>query len=169
MPKDIRNIITVVSLIIIIPLIQFSLLRDQLKFGFSTDDVMSIAEFNLLGDNPYSKLGYAWFLFGVHYTPAIYYTGSLASIFGLNHQSYYLFAQIFKIISTLTLYPLVLILICLNVWSIYNSYWTYSECHITTSNDCSSLVAWYYHFGWSTAFFIPLSVFGNLIFFMASV
>lgn len=93
-----------------VPLIQFSLLKSQLEFGFAPDDVAYLSDFNLLGDHPYRKLEQIWISHGVHSTSAVYYMGSLSKIFGFHYESYYLLAQIFKILTALSLFYLVLII-----------------------------------------------------------
>lgn len=103
-----KRILFFIALIFIISALQFSLISSQLEFGLSPDDISFLSEFKLLGDNPFSKVNYTWDHFGPHFTSAIYYIGSLETLFGFNFKSYYMVAHIFKIFSAVTLFFLIL-------------------------------------------------------------
>lgn len=105
-----RAQITFIVLLFIVPLIQFSLLRSQLNYGLSTDDVAMLSEFKFLGDNPFGKILTVWNRFGPHFTSPIYTIGILSILFDSNYHNYYFSVLLLKIISSLTLYPLILII-----------------------------------------------------------
>lgn len=86
---------------------QFLILKPQLEFGFSPDDIRSFADFSSTGPNPFSKFSQVYQLLGPHSTNPIYYNGILYTLFGFNYQNYQISALIFKILSVFSFYLLI--------------------------------------------------------------
>lgn len=89
---------------------QYYLLGDSLTLGFKPDDWILYFNYKLLGENPLSKIFSVWTQRGLYTTYQVYYMGFLDKLFGLNYYSFHLINLIFKIIASISLYPLVLLL-----------------------------------------------------------
>lgn len=100
-----------VVLILIVTVIQFSLLKIVLQFGFTSDDWWILFEYKLLGRavNFLDQYLLALKAQGLHHAYQIMYIGSLESLFKGNYQAYQITNIIFKILATISLYPLILI------------------------------------------------------------
>lgn len=105
-----RDVLLFFALIIIVSLSQFILARKHLDFGFFTDDWLFLSSYRTFVENPILDILKAWKNIGSHNFAHSYYIGILHNFFGLNYPSYHLLNQILKIISTLSLYPLIYIM-----------------------------------------------------------
>ncbi|MBI2196473.1 hypothetical protein HYU45_02555 [Candidatus Daviesbacteria bacterium] len=97
---------------VVVVLTQFSILRPIIDFSlFTEDDWNWLFYFRSLPDlNFLQKLFLTWTKIGIHEGGYAIYIGILGILFG-NHYSLYQYVNIaFKIIATLTLFPLILIL-----------------------------------------------------------
>lgn len=100
-------------LLILVSLVIFSqyyLFHDSLTLGFKPDDWILYFSYKLLGSDPLSKIISVWSERGIYTTYQVYYMGLLDSLVGLNYQAFHLINLTFKILATLSLYPLVQIL-----------------------------------------------------------
>lgn len=97
---------------IVVVLTSFFLLEPLLKFSiFSEDDWKWLLLFKSLPDpSIFSKIATIWTKIGIHEGGYTIYMGVLGDILGYNYRAYQYFNIIFKIISTLTVFPLVYIL-----------------------------------------------------------
>lgn len=93
--------------ILIISFSQVLILKTQLEFGFSPDDIRSFADFSAIGPNPFSRFSQVYQILGPHSANPIYYNGILYTLFGFNYQAYQVAALIFKILSVISFYLLI--------------------------------------------------------------
>lgn len=101
-----------IPFLILIPVVvflQFIFLKDHLRYGFADVDWMFLLGFKelaVLFDNPVANIVESWKRGGV-YTYQYYYIGLIENFFGLNYSTFQNVTIIFKIISTLSIYPLI--------------------------------------------------------------
>lgn len=100
-----------VMLILIVTVIQFSLLKIVLQFGFTSDDWWILLDYKTIGHGVNFLEKYLTVLQtkGLHHTYQIIYIGLLENLFKGNYQAYQITNIIFKILATISLYPLILI------------------------------------------------------------
>lgn len=103
-----KDLILVSLLVFIVSLSQFILAKKHLEMGFFTDDWLFLSAYRSYVANPFLDIMQAWKGIGSHNFSYSYYIGVLYSFFGLDYSAYRIINQIFKIIATLSLYPLVL-------------------------------------------------------------
>jgi hypothetical protein len=97
---------------IIVLLLQVFILKPHLRYGFADVDwnfLVIFKEISSVAVNPLDHLLRGWTNSGV-YTYQIYYIGLIEKFFGMDYANFQLVTHFFKLISTLTIYPLVLIL-----------------------------------------------------------
>lgn len=99
-------------LVAIVIIIQFSLLRIVLDFGLTQEDWWMLFDYQITGNGlnfleKYSKIFQAA---GLYHTYQITYIGFLENLFKGHYQVYQLTAIIFKILATISLYPLILVI-----------------------------------------------------------
>lgn len=95
---------------VVVCVITFIILKPAFGIGFTPDDWELYLRYKSLGVAPLSKLGQVWAERGLYTTYQIYYMGLLDFLVGYNHRLFQTTNIIFKIIATLSLYPLILIL-----------------------------------------------------------
>ncbi len=96
-------------LIPIVILLEYFLLKPHLRYGFADVDwsfLLSFKEISMSYHNPISHLLGAWKIWGV-YTYQVYYIGLIEKFFGMDYQNFQIVTHVFKIIATLSLYPLI--------------------------------------------------------------
>lgn len=100
-----------VLLIVTVVTIQFSLLKVILNNGFTADDWLLLFDYKTIGSsgNFLDKLFAIFNTKGIYTTYEVVYIGILESLFQGNYQSYQITNIVFKILATLSLYPLILI------------------------------------------------------------
>ncbi len=96
--------------ILITSLTQSLILKPHLEFGFSPDDVWFFSDFSALG-SPFAKLSQVWQSAGIYHTPHIYYSGILFNLFHFDYVAYHIVSLIFKILSIVTFYLLIQIVL----------------------------------------------------------
>lgn len=101
-----------ILLTLIVIIIQFSLLRVILNNGFTADDWLLLFDYKTIGysGNFFDRLFAIFNVKGVYTTYQVVYIGILENIFNNNYQAYQITNIIFKILATVSLYPLVLII-----------------------------------------------------------
>ncbi len=99
-----------VLLIIIVAIIQFSLLKIVLQFGFTSDDWWILFDYKTIGQGLgfFEKYFATLQVTGLHHTYQIIYIGLLESLFKGNYQVYQITNILVKILATISLYPLIL-------------------------------------------------------------
>lgn len=110
-----KNLYPFLFLIFLVTTSQFILANKHLEFGFFTDDWLFLSIYRAYVVNPLFDIFSAWKNVGAHNFAHTYYMGILFNFFGMNYLYYHLLNQIFKIIATLTLYPLIIV-ISKNKW-----------------------------------------------------
>ncbi len=103
-----KDLYIVFFLVLLVSLSQFILAKKNLEMGFFTDDWGFLSAYRLYVTNPFLDIMNAWKQIGSHNFSYSYYMGILYHFFGLDYSAYRITNLIFKIIATLTLYPLVL-------------------------------------------------------------
>lgn len=100
-----------VLLIVIVVIIQFSLLKVILNNGFTADDWLLLFDYKTIGfgGNFLDKLLAIFYVKGIYTTYEVVYIGILESLFKGNYEAYQITNIIFKILATLSLYPLILV------------------------------------------------------------
>lgn len=96
-------------LVPIVTILQYLVLKPHLKYGFADVDWMFLLDFkqlSLLYHDPLSYLINGWKKWGV-YTYQIYYIGLIEQFFGLNYQVFQIVTLIFKVITTLSIFPVI--------------------------------------------------------------
>lgn len=105
------DVVIFLFLIVVVAITQHSLLKSQLQYGFTPDDWWPLYEYKLLvNSDPITSLKQIWERHGIYTAYQIYYIGTLEKFFGFNFYNYNLTNQIFKALSVLSLYPLILII-----------------------------------------------------------
>lgn len=97
-------------MVLLVVLSQYFLLGGALTLGFKPDDWILYFSYKLLGPHPLSKIITVWSERGIYTSYQVYYMGLLDSLVGLNYQAFQYINLTFKILATLSLYPLTLIL-----------------------------------------------------------
>lgn len=105
-----KDLSIILGLILAIFISQYYLLSDSLTLGFKPDDWILYFSYKLLGPDPLSKIISVWSERGIYTTYQVYYMGFLDSLVGFNYQAFHHINLIFKILATLSLYPLVQVL-----------------------------------------------------------
>lgn len=98
-----------VLLILIITVIQFSLLKVVLQYGFTIEDPGVLFEYKIIGPDLTFLDKYLLTLrvAGLYNSYKIMYLGFLESLFKGNYQAYWLTGIFLKILATISLYPLI--------------------------------------------------------------
>ena len=104
------NLKQVIILTLIVVIIQFSLLKLILKNGLSSEDWLLLFNYKTIGPGRIflDNLFASFYANGIYSTTYIFYIGILESLFKGNYQAYQITNIIFKILATLSLYPLIL-------------------------------------------------------------
>lgn len=108
--NQVRNILLdFLVLIPIVILIQLTLLNIILQNGFTGDDWLLLFDYKTTspGVNFLDKLSTVFHVKGIYTTNQVFYIGILESLFRDNYQAYQITNIIFKILATLSLYPLI--------------------------------------------------------------
>ena len=108
--KLVQNTVLLALLIVTVAISNYYLLSDSLTLGFKPDDWILYFSYKALGTNPLSQIVSVWAERGIYTTYQVYYMGFLDSLFGLNYYSFHFVNLIFKIVATISLYPLILVL-----------------------------------------------------------
>lgn len=103
-----KDFIIFFTLIIIVVFLQYLLLYKQLQYGFMPDDWWPLFEYKTAGMEPLSAFKHIWERNGIYTTYQIYYIGILYDFFNLDFFKYQLVNQLLKVISVLSIYPLIL-------------------------------------------------------------
>ena len=100
-----------VLLLVTVVIIQFSLLKVILNNGFTADDWLLLFDYKTIGLTEFfiDKLFAIFYVKGIYTTYEVVYIGILESLFKGQYQAYQITNIIFKILATLSLYPLILI------------------------------------------------------------
>ncbi|MBI2085916.1 hypothetical protein HYT74_01085 [Candidatus Daviesbacteria bacterium] len=96
--------------VLLVVLSQYYLLSGVLTLGFKPDDWILYFSYKLLGSHPLSKIISVWLERGIYTTYQVYYLGFLDSLVSLNYQAFQYINLTFKILATLSLYPLTQVL-----------------------------------------------------------
>ncbi len=99
------------GLVIIVFLLQYFILKPHLRYGFADVDwsfLVSFKEYTLMFKNPLEHFLYAWGHWGV-YTYQVYYIGLIEKFFGMDYKNFQIVTHIFKFISTLCIFPVILL------------------------------------------------------------
>lgn len=108
--KDLKGFI--ISYLILIPtviLLQYFVLMPHLKYGFGDNDwnyLLSFKEFSNRFHDPINHFLNVWKTWGV-YAYQVYYIGFIEKLLGMNYKSIHVVTHIFKVIATLSLFPVV--------------------------------------------------------------
>lgn len=96
-------------LIPIVTLFQYFILAPHLRYGFADVDwnfLLSYKNISLLNHDPINHFLFAWRTWGV-YTYQVYYIGLIQKFFGMDYINFQIVTHVFKIIATLSIYPLI--------------------------------------------------------------
>ncbi len=107
--KTLNNLLIFLLLTVIIVLLEYIILAPHLKYAFADVDwafLLSFKEISNTYHNPISHLLGAWKSWGV-YTYQVYYIGLIQKFFGMDYRNFQVVTHVFKIIATLSLYPLI--------------------------------------------------------------
>ncbi len=98
-------------IILIVVIIQFSLLSIIFHNGFTVEEWLLLFDYKTIGTgvNFLDKVFSVFHAKGIYTTNQVLYIGILESLFKGNYQAYHITNIIFKILATLSLYPLILI------------------------------------------------------------
>lgn len=99
-----KDIIIVILLILIVGWLQIFLLEPHLNYGFTPDDWWPLSRYKMGG------LLSTWREQGIYSTYQALYMNTLHSFFGFNFQAYQATNHILKIISSMAVFPLILII-----------------------------------------------------------
>lgn len=105
---------TLLPLLILAPLVavlQYLILKPHLRYAFADVDWIFLLSFKQLSLKYYDPVRHfinAWTQWGV-YTYQVYYIGLIEQFFGFNYRNFQIVTLIFKIIATLSIYPLILL------------------------------------------------------------
>lgn len=102
------HLLIFILLSILVIFLHFLLDSRYLGFGMHSDDWISLIRYRALEQDFLHKAQIFWRLYGPHATSQILYMGLLEGLFGLNYKTFALINIIFKILATLSLYPLAL-------------------------------------------------------------
>ncbi len=105
MKKDTLIIFLILAIIVVV--LQFTVLDLALKIGFKPDDWILYLSFKALGDYPLTQLMEVWKERGIYTAYQVYYIGLLQNIAFLTHLPPAAINLIFKVIATITVFPLV--------------------------------------------------------------
>lgn len=99
-------------LIPIVILLEYFILKPHLQYGFADVDwsfLVSFKELSMRYHDPINHLLGAWRVWGV-YTYQVYYIGLIEKFLGMDYQNFQIVTHIFKIIATLSVYPLIFLI-----------------------------------------------------------
>lgn len=101
-----------VLIILIVVIIQFSLLGIIFQNGFTVEEWLLLFDYKTIGSNKdfLEKVFAIFQAKGIYTSYQVLYIGILESLFKGNYQAYQITNIIFKILATLSLYPLILII-----------------------------------------------------------
>lgn len=105
------NLLSFLLLIPLVIVLQYFILKPHLRYGFADVDwklLLSFKEYDLLYSNPISHLLNAWHGWGI-YVYQFYYIGLIEKLFGLDYKNFQIVTHIFKIIATISVYPVILL------------------------------------------------------------
>lgn len=96
--------------ILIVAALNFLLLKIILQYGFTSDDWWILFDYKIYGPDASFLDKYSIILryIGLHHAYQIMYIGILESLFKGNYQAYQVSNIVFKILATISLYPLIL-------------------------------------------------------------
>lgn len=154
------NLLLFIALSIGVFFIEYFILSPVLKQGLTADDWQQLFKYKTYGPSHLSDVLTTWRSMGPYTTSHFYYVGILESLFGINYQAFQITNVFFKALSTLLLFPLVLvffkrrILACLAtlLYAISHSstgslqYVLYGTEYIAISSMLIFLIAYYYTF-----------------------
>lgn len=107
---SLKNLILIISLLVVIITVQFILGIKQLDYGFFIDDWDNLAAYKIVVKNPLIDILDAWKTLGSHRFAHVYYIGILFDFFKFDYLSYNIINQLLKAISNFTLFPVVYLL-----------------------------------------------------------
>lgn len=96
----------------IVILLQYIIMQPHLRYGFADVDwsfLLSFKELSMVYHNPVSHFLNAWSRWGI-YTYQVYYIGLIEKFFGMDYKNFQIVTNIFKVIATLSIYPVVLLI-----------------------------------------------------------
>lgn len=102
------------SILILIPiviLLENYILAPHLRYSFADVDwnfLLSFKELSKLYHSPINHIINGWKIWGV-YTYQLYYIGLIENVFGMDYRNFQIATHIFKIIATLSIYPVILL------------------------------------------------------------
>lgn len=108
MKKEVLIIFLVLAVAVFF--IHFTFLDLALKIGFKPDDWILYFSYKVLGSNPLSKIAQVWAERGAYTAYQVYYLGLLENLVGFDYHSFQMTSMIFKILATLSVFPLVLVI-----------------------------------------------------------
>ncbi|MBI3103880.1 hypothetical protein HYZ05_02985 [Candidatus Daviesbacteria bacterium] len=97
-------------LAVIVIFLQVFLLNLVLGIGFKPDDWILLFSYKALGADPLSKIAQVWHERGAYTAYQVYYLGLLENLVGFNYRLFQITSLTFKILATLSLFPLVMII-----------------------------------------------------------
>lgn len=98
-----------ILLLIVLIFLHVLFYTNYLNYGMHSDDWISLVRYKALDENFLNKILILWERHGPHVTSQIIYIGLLESLFGLNYKTFALTNSFFKILATLSLYPLIVL------------------------------------------------------------
>lgn len=96
-------------LILLVAFLEIIILSPHLKYGFTSDDWWSLAEYRIFEPSSFGNLLSIWKRNGVYLTYQILYIGTLYHFFDLNFTAYQITNHVLRIVSILALFPLILV------------------------------------------------------------
>ena len=106
------NLLPLLILIPLVAVLQYLILKPHLRYAFADVDWMFLLSFKQLSAQYYDPISHfinAWTQWGV-YTYQVYYIGLIDQFFGFNYRNFQIVTLIFKIIATLSIYPVIFLI-----------------------------------------------------------
>lgn len=110
--KSLKTFLPFILLIPLVTLLQYFILQPHLRYGFADVDwmfLLTFKTFSSMHNDPITHIIKAWEVWGV-YTYQVYYIGLIEHFFGFDYRNFQIVTIIFKIISTLSIYPVIFLI-----------------------------------------------------------
>lgn len=107
--KRLKAFLPFILLISLVSLLQYFILQPHLRYAFADVDwnfLLSYKNISLFSHDPISHFTNSWSKWGV-YTYQVYYIGLIQNFFGMDYINFQIVTHVFKIIATLSIYPLI--------------------------------------------------------------
>lgn len=106
------NLLPLLILIPLVAVLQYLILKPHLRYAFADVDwvfLLSFKQLSLTYQDPVRHFLQAWIQWGV-YTYQVYYIGLIDQFFGFNYRNFQIVTLIFKVIATLSVYPVIFLI-----------------------------------------------------------